>query len=380
MGDKIENILKGVAMLLVGVVIGTYGSKFGEFNSDIYNYKVNALIEEYYGDTKLDREKLEHLYVEAVAKAVGDKYTFYEYGSDAKDLQESVDGSFCGIGITATLANSGGLEVTEVFEDSPAYKEGLQVKDIIIGVDGEDVQEESQDYIISKIKGPKDSYVRLSVLRHDDNIVSLLVKRDTVVIPDVETDEYGNFAYVKIRSFSKNADEQFTSKVSEMMKDKKYKGLLLDLRDNTGGLLETVENIADDLMDEGVLIKAKYKNKKDEVIKLSNGKIVDLPIVVIVNEYTASASEVLTGALRDNLGCEVVGEKTYGKGIICSFIEYKDGSVMSVSNGEYILPKGDKINNVGIYPTHYCIKYNSTNVDEPLIKAVEVMESIVSNN
>lgn len=378
MRDNIEKVLRGVAILLVGVVIGAYGSKFGDFNSDIYNYKVNALIKEYYGDTKLNKEKLEHLYVEAVAKSVDDKYTFYEYGSDAKDLQESIDGSFCGIGITATLAYSGGLEVTEVFEDSPAYEEGMQVRDIIIGVDGEDVKEQSQEYIISKIKGPKGSYVRLSVLR-DETILSLLVKRDNVVIPDVETSEYRDFAYVKIRSFSKNADEQFNKKVKELAKNKKYKGLILDLRDNTGGLLETVENIADDLMDESVLIKAKYKNKKDEFIKLSDGKIIDLPIVVLINEYTASASEILTGALRDNLGCELVGQKTYGKGIICSFIEYKDGSVMSISNGEYILPKGDKINNVGIYPTHSSVNFDATSVDEPLLKAIEVLENIVEN-
>lgn len=346
--NKYDKYIIILSIFIIGIMCGIYFNAIGNIDSMVAKEKIDIMLSNYYKDVELDDEKINNLYIEAVARSLGDDYTFYSYGDEAKEISENLSGRICGIGITASAHSSGGLEVLDVFTESPAEKAGLQKGDVIVNVDGDSILTLTQDQSIGKIKGEENTYVSIIVLRGTEE-KHFDIKRESIEIPDVTSQMYGDYGYIRISSFSENADEQFHREIKKM---KTAKGLVIDLRYNGGGLLETVKAIADDLMDDDILITVEYKDKEDEIIRLTDGKEIDVPIILLVNQYTASASEVLAGSLRDNLDSEIVGTTTYGKGIICTYIEYKDGTAMSVSNGEYVLPYGKHINKVGIKPDY----------------------------
>ena len=354
LSSPLDIVLYIILFTVLGMLIAsTYWSSYIQSTKPyLLNDKVADMLSDYYGDKEIDDKELEDIYVKAVAQALGDKYTFYSFGNQAESLDEHVTGKFCGIGVRV-LADKKGILITEVMENSPAEKAGLLKDDIIFKVNGEYVNTDTYDGYtksVDKIKGEEGTQVEIEVYRDSTaETKEYTLTRAQVETQDVHYEDIDGYGYIKINSFSDNTAKQFSRCLSKA-ENNGNSGLIIDLRDNTGGLLDSVTSVANELMDNKVLITQKYKTGKDKVIKLENGKSYNKPIVLLVNEFTASASEVLAGSLRDNLNSKIIGETTYGKGIICTYKKYTDGSVSCVSSGEYILPNGESINEIGIKP------------------------------
>lgn len=350
----LDVLLYCILFMAIGVLgASTYwGNYITNTKPYLLNDKVADMLSDYYGDKEIDSKELEDIYVKSVAQALGDKYTFYSFGEQAESLDEQVSGKFCGIGVRV-LADEKGIKISEVMENSPAEKVGLQSGDIIFKVDGEYINTETYgSYLdsIDKIKGDEGTQVEIEIYRDKTAETKVFtVTREQVETQEVSYKSMDGFGYIKINSFSDNTAEQFSKCLSKSEKNGDS-GLIIDLRGNLGGLLDSVTSVANELMDNKILITQKYKNDKDKIIKLENGKSYNKPIVVLVNGATASASEVLAGSLRDNCGSRIIGETTYGKGVICTYKKYSDGSASCVSSGEYILPNGESINEIGIKP------------------------------
>lgn len=379
LSSPLDIMLYIILFTMLGMLVAsTYWSSYIR-NTKPYllNDKVADMLSDYYGDKEIDDKELEDIYVKSVAQALGDKYTFYSFGNQAESVDEHVTGKFCGIGVRV-LADKKGILVTEVMENSPAEKAGLLKDDIIFKVNGEYVNTDTYEGYtksVDKIKGEEGTQVEVEVYR-DKTAETKVYKmtREQVETQEVYYEELDGYGYIKINSFSDNTAKQFSRCLSKA-KTNENSGLIIDLRDNTGGLLDAVTSVANELMDNKTLITQKYKTGKDKVIKLENGRSYNKPIVLVVNEFTASASEVLAGSLRDNMNSKIVGETTYGKGIICTYKKYNDGSVSCVSSGEYILPNGESINEIGIKPDIEVEDDNNGKEDKQLQTALDTIKT-----
>lgn len=386
--SKLDCALYCILFICIGVFLSSayWGHYMRSTKPYLLNDKISNMLSDYYGDADIDDKKLEDLYIKSVAQALGDKYTFYSFGEQADKMQEQMNGKFCGIGVRVT-PDQKGILVTEVMENSPSEKVGLQAGDIIFKINGEYVvidSYESYTASVETLKGEAGTQVNIEVYRDKTGeTCGFEITREEIEAQDVTYKNIGDYGYIRISTFSDNTAKQFASCVNKSQKNGDS-GIVLDLRNNTGGLLESVVNVANELMDNKTLITQKYKSGKEKSIKLENGKSYNNNIVVIVNELTASASEILAGSLRDNIGCKIVGKTTYGKGIICTYKEYDDGSVSCVSSGEYILPNGESINEIGIKPDYEVeFDYNKCNNiymvdtenDDQLAKAIDAISN-----
>ena len=238
--------------------------------------------------------------------------------------------------------------VKSVIKDYPAEKSGLKSGDIILKVDCEEVKYSQSSLAASKIKGKAGTSVVLTIKRGNKQF-DVTVKREEIVVASVKSEvKDDNIGYVQITSFDKNTYKEFKQAVSSLQK-KNVKSLIIDLRDNPGGLLDVCVDIADYLLGEGTIVYTKDNNGDTQYYK-SDEKKVDLPIVVLINENSASASEILTAAIVDNKAGIAVGTTSYGKGLVQSVREFNDGTGYKLTTAQYYTPNGNYINKQGIKP------------------------------
>lgn len=381
--DKFFTLLMCIATFIIGVLITTlcWQIYINNDNGIIKSDKVNKIISSYYGDEKPNKEELENIYIQSVIDYMGDKYTYYVSGDKAEQIDNNLSGKICGIGIRVSW-HPEGIQIVRVMENSPAERSGLYKGLIITEVDGNIVDTSDYSEFVEMITGADGTTVRIKVKDEGKaNERAYTIKRQLIDVENAYYSKIGDSDYIRIETFSDGVSEQFKQCLT---KANSKNGLIIDLRGNTGGVLKEAEYIADSLMDDVVMITTRENNGKEDTIKLNDGKKFDKPIVILVDGMTASASEVLAGSLRDNVGAKIVGTKTYGKGIICDYVRYNDGSIVSVSSGEYILPKGESIDKVGILPD-YIIEFKSSEnksvymmepeEDNQLNKAIQVLNS-----
>lgn len=316
--------------------------KFAEVKS-----KIDSL---YVGD--VDDTKMMDGALEGYVSALGDEYTEYLTEEKVESLMQDVNGSYVGVGLyIAQNSQTNQIIVVGVIEDSPANKAKILVGDIIKKVDNQEYTGEQVTQASNHMKGVEGTKVKLTVEREGKE-VEYDITRSTIKFKCVKSEILeNNIGYIRISSFDGGCADDFKAAYEEL-NSKGVKGLVIDLRNNGGGLVDQSLAIAEMIVPKGstMLITAD-KNGKEEISKSSKDPIVNVPVTVLVNEYTASASEILTAALKENTNAKVVGTKTYGKGIIQGIFLLNDQKTgLKITIQEYFTPKHNKLHKIGITP------------------------------
>ena len=300
---------------------------------------------------EIDDQKVLNETIKGYIKGLGDPYTEYLTKEEMQDFDADVMGNFVGIGVylTQDLQRNVVLILAPI-PGSPAEGVGIQAGDIITKIEGESYTGEQLSEASSRIKGEEGTKVKLEILRGETSL-ELEIIRQRVKINHVEGKVIeNNIGYIKFNSFDEGCSEEFEEKLKEL-KEKNIQSLIIDIRNNGGGIVSEAIDIADLIVekDSNLLITVD-KNDKEEIRKAKKEPIINLPIILLTNESSASAAEILAGALKDNNKARIVGEKTYGKGVIQELLKLKDGSGLKITTNEYFTPNKNKINKVGIQP------------------------------
>lgn len=315
---------------------------------------MEELIERYFLFDEENREDPEEWIYSGYMYSLQDPYSVYYTEEEYKSVQESNEGSYCGIGVQVSQnVYTGIITVIKVFKGTPAEKAGMLPGDVLTAVGDTDVSGMDLSIIVSDyIKGEEGTDVTLTVYREsvDDQVV-MTMKRAIVENPTVEYTMLENkIGYISLSAFEEVSGDQFKTAVDSLV-GKGAEGLIVDLRNNGGGVVTAAKAIADYLLPDGkTIVSFKGKGVADSIYYSEDGHQVDVPIVVLVNGESASASEVLTGALKDNDWAVVVGTKTFGKGIAQGVFELPDGSALKLTTAYYYVPSGECIHETGIEP------------------------------
>ena len=310
-----------------------------------------AIVDNYYGE--LDRDKLIDGAVEGMISSVGDTFTSYSDTDSTSSFDETINGSYEGIGCTVATLEDGTISVIDMFEDSPSYKAGLKVGDIILKVDGESYEGKNSNDISNYIKNSGKSKVVLTVKR-DNEEKDISINLSKVEIPHVSgkviEQDSKKIGYIKISLFASNSYKQFKNKLDELEKSN-IDDLIIDVRDNSGGYLTSVTDICNLFLDKGKVIyqleDSKGKVKKKDTTKEKR----KYDIVVLINGGSASASEILASAIKESYGGDIVGTNSYGKGTVQQTKKLLDGSMIKYTTQKWLTPDGNSINEVGVTPT-----------------------------
>lgn len=321
-------------------------------NKDISNKldKYREIIDKYYLG-EVDESKLEEGAIKGYIEGLDDSYTEYISKEDMDSYLDDTMGNFVGIGIYMIKNTKyDKIQVLSTIKGSPAEEAGIQSGDLIVSVDGVEYKADDMTTVSNKIKGEEGTKVTIELLRGSENIKYELT-RSKVKVNQVEGKVLSNdIGYIKFTSFDETTAEDFKKQYQELAK-KNIKSLIIDLRNNGGGIVDQALEIADYIADkDSVLLYEVDKNNKETVRKAKTDPIINMPIVILTNENTASASEILAGALKDLGKAKTVGTTTYGKGVIQQILKLNDGSGLKITIEEYQTPNKNKINKVGIEP------------------------------
>ncbi|WP_276861739.1 S41 family peptidase [Anaerococcus tetradius] len=288
---------------------------------------------------------------------LGDPYTQYYTADEFKKLMETLDGRYKGIGVLVQASKEGFIKVVQVFDDSPAAEAGLKAGDYIIKVEGKEYSADQMEDAVAVMKGEEDTDVKITIRRMEKDgknfkDIDLKVARRDVKVDTIDDASFTikgkKIGYIHIKSFDDVTGEDFNASYKKL-KDQGIKGLVLDLRNNPGGSLDVCLAIADKFLGKGVIVTT--EDKKGKVItEESDEANDDIPMTVLVNENSASASEILSGAFKDRKRAKIVGKKTFGKGIVQKLFPLEDGSGAKITISEYHTPSGAKINKIGVKP------------------------------
>lgn len=343
---------------------------------------MESYLDKYYVE-EFDKTLVEEMLFSGMAAGVGDKYTYYMSEETLEQYLENTNGNFDGVGIEVYTTQDGEVVISRVMEGQPAQQAGMQEGDVIIGVDGEDMRGKLIADVAAKIRGKAGTEVTIEVLRKSTGeTLKMTMQRAVVVMESVDSRMInGNIGYISISGFKENTYEQFKAALDTLQKGG-MKGLVLDLRDNPGGLVKSVYQIGEELLPEGTMVYTLDKQEKRDDLKC-DGEYLDIPLVVLVNENSASASEILAGAVKDTGRGALVGTQTFGKGLVQRLFTLPDGSGLNVTIQKYYTPKGTSIHGIGIEPDEVVQlgeKYLTTALtdipegeDNQLQKALEVL-------
>lgn len=371
-GSLLLGILLGIIIsvtLVVAGLTGLVGTGFFHISADgIYvtgtssddsdgigskvEAKLNALdsvlSNKFYFDD-VDDEKAANSIYKAYLSSYGDKYTVYYTPEEYKSLVESTSGTFYGIGAVCQKSDEGGIVIVEPYEDAPAYKAGIRKGDRVIKVDGKDIMDMDLSAAVALIKGDKGTNVTLTVIR-DGQTMDISIKRDAVNIKTVDYEmREDSIGYIVISQFDDVTTEQFKSALTDLQ-NQGMKGLIIDVRSNPGGVLSVVVDIVDEIVPKGLIV---YTEDVDGNRKEYNGKSsneLSIPIAVLVDGNSASASEIFAGALQDYGKAKIIGTQTFGKGIVQTIQPLTDGSAIKYTIAKYYTPKGQDIHGHGVTP------------------------------
>ena len=351
---------------------------------DSYLKKIRSAIDKsYLWKDKIDEQKLKDGAIEGYVSALGDEYTEYIPASEMESYTENITGSFYGIGIYMVAdEKSGRVVVYYPIPDTPADKAGIKPGDKIIKVDGVEYTDKDLSNISKYIKGEAGTKVNL-IIERDGKEISFDIERAKVNTNPVTSEVLeNNIGYIKIPSFDSDVAKRFKEEYEEISK-KGIKSLIIDLRNNGGGIVDEATKIADYILDKDSTIISTVDNKDNkQITKAKEEPIINTKVVVLVNDHTASASEILACSLKDNNKATIIGKKTYGKGVIQTIYSLSDGSGLKITTAEYYTPNGETINKVGITPNiEVDLPENVKNVysltkeqDSQLNKAIEELK------
>ena len=345
-----NNGLEGiVGNLMISMPKVTDDNQNSELNDKLFEIQ-QKLDELYIGD--YDKNKLIEGALEGYVASVGDQYTEYLNEEEISALEEDVKGTYVGVGLyIAQNTQTKEIVVVGVIDESPAQKAGIIAGDVIEKIDGENYSGEQLTQASNVMKGIAGTKVNLAVKREEKEI-SFDIIRNEIKFKCVKSEMLENkIGYIKISSFGGECAADF-KKAYEELQSKSAKSLIIDLRNNGGGLVDQSLDIAEMIVPKGAkMLITKDKKGNEDISKSNKEPIINIPIVVLVNEYTASASEILTAAIRENVDAKVIGTNTYGKGVIQGIYLLKDKETgMKITIQEYFTPNHNKLNKIGIKP------------------------------
>ena len=343
--------------------------------------KIENLIDQYYL-FDIDKNKQQEGAVEGYVKALGDPYSEFLTKEEMDSLNQQTEGEYAGVGIVVTPSETGAITVVSAIKGSPAFEKGIKKDDIILKINGKDYNASQMNDAVKVMKGKPNTDVKLTIARMENKtskIFDVNITRRMISLTTVNSQKIGDIGYINITQFDRKTDKEFIEQY-ENLKKQNVKSIVLDLRNNPGGLLDSTVKIADYLLPQGVIVKTVDKNKKEDVQK-SDSSEQNLPMVVLVNGSSASASEILTGALKDYKKATIVGEKTFGKGIVQTIIPMDKGEGLKLTISEYFSPNGNKIHKQGVKPDVEIkldekakgIGVEFMNEDNQLQKALEIL-------
>ena len=337
-------------------------------NSNLLNQTFDILQNNFY--KKISGDEL----IKGMVNSLNDPYTAFFDPTETKDLQAEIEGIYAGIGVVIKMNEKEQiLEIVSVFKNTPAEQAGLKSGDLIEKADSTALKGLSLEEASLKVKGEIGTSVVLTIKRENEEL-TFTIKRENIKIPIIEKDyrDDGKIGYLKFNMFTDNSSAEFNSVLNEF-KQKNVKGVILDLRDNSGGLLAECEKIASNFILSGILLWTRNRDGLTEPLKIK-GQEFNLPLVVLINNGTASAAEILTGVIKDyNVGT-IIGENTFGKGVIQQIFNLPGSYTLKVTVEEYLTPNKIEINGKGITPD-ITVQNNPDKPQEDLQlqKAIEIL-------
>lgn len=373
-----------VIFLCVGLWLGGHPDNLPQFARDAFGIdddqalraEVKDSIEDNYYK-KVSADKLDEASLKGMVDSLNDRFSTYFTPEEARQFERSVSGSFEGVGMTIDAAKRG-LKVVSVFESSPAKKAGIAKGDEIIAVNGRSIAGQATDVATAKIKGPAGTKVRLTVdPAGKARARSVTVERAEIKVPVVRgrsvTRGGQKLGHVRLATFSSGSHGELRRAIDRQL-DGGARGILLDLRGNGGGLLEEGVLVASIFVKKGVIVSTKGRAKPERKLESRGGSIdAKVPVVVLVDDGSASASEIVAGALRDNERATVVGTKTFGKGVVQEVVPLSNDGQLNLTVANYYLPDGDNLTKNGIVPAVKARDKPRTRRDEALPVALDAL-------
>lgn len=328
--------------------------------------------------SEVDDERLYYGAVAGMIQAANDPYTVFADPLETKRFEETIEGSFFGVGIEIGL-RTGLVTVIAPLEGSPAQQAGVQAGDVIVAVDHKPLNPETTlDEVVNQIRGERGAVVTLTVVHKDARETSdIEITRDRIEIESVKYEQDGSVAVITITNFNGDTSTRFTTAARQALKDN-ASGVIIDLRNNPGGFLQTAVEIASRFLTAGQVVVSERGKETKEYTAEGNALLQGIPTVVLVNGGSASASEILAGALHDQAGAPIVGTKTFGKGSVQEFLKLRDGSSMRVTVAKWFTPNGRNINDEGIEPSIVMEQDQDTDTDEQMERAKEELAKILT--
>jgi len=302
-------------------------------------------------DGKLTQGQLLDGLKHGLAQATGDPYTTYFTASEAKQFNSQLNQQFSGIGADLGQDKDGNLQVIAPIAGTPAAKAGLQAQDLIAQINGQNTTGLSVDEAVLKIRGPAGTQVKLQIVRNHSQVLNLTITRQNITVPSVNTKILpGNIGYLQVTTFADDT-AALAQKAADQFAGQHVKGIVLDLRDDPGGLVDAAVHVSSLWLNQGqTVVTTKGTDGSQATAALGGNELHGIPTVVLINSGSASASEITTGALRDNGDAYVIGQKSYGKGVEQQLINFADGSQLKVTTDYWYRPNGQNINHHGITP------------------------------
>ncbi len=341
---------------------------------------IEDVIEEYYyQDADIDVDAMTEGMYHGMVDALGDPYSVYYTEEEWEDLMRDTEGIYYGIGAYLMIDQATGLgKISGVIENTPAQEAGLRENDLLYLVDGESTAGMELSEIVSRVKGEQGTKVHLTIYREgESDYLEVDVERRKIESPTVKYEILkNNIGYIQITEFDDVTTDQFTEALA-VVKGAHAKGLIIDLRGNPGGSLNVVVDIARQILPKGLIVYTEDKYGEREEYNCDGRRQLDMPLVVLVNGNSASASEILAGAVKDYKVGTLVGTTTFGKGIVQRILPLTDGTALKLTISAYYTPNGNNIHGVGIEPDVICEfdsdAYYDDDVDNQLDKAVEIL-------
>lgn len=328
---------------------------------------------------EMSEEILNEAAIKGYVEGLGDPYSVYYDAEETKSLMESTSGEFGGIGVGLTQnIDTMIISFTNVYEDSPGERAGFKEGDILYKVNGEEVTGQDLDQVVSKIRGEKGTEVEITVLRGEqmEEYIGTAI-RDMIEVTTVSSELLeDSIGYIAVSGFEKVTYHQFEAAIEEL-KTQGMSGLIVDLRNNPGGNLSTVCEMTDLILPKGIIVYTEDKNGKKQMEMSDEEHQLDLPLVVLVNGNSASASEIFAGAVQDYGAGKIVGTTTYGKGIVQQIYSLSDGTALKITTSEYFTPNGRNIHGKGIVPDVVVeYEYDEANpeADNQLQAAIDILK------
>lgn len=301
-------------------------------------------------DGTIDEDKIFHGAMKGIVESVGDPYTRFVSPEDLREEQMQIEGEYGGLGMYIAT-KEGCTVVIASIEETPADRAGVKPLDEIVKVDDENVFTMKSDEVAKKLRGAAGTMVKVTIRRKEAaKLLDFNMKREIIKIKTVRMEMDGDVAYIKINNFNQKTNDEMSVAI-EKAKKSRAKGILLDLRNNPGGLLDSVVAVTSQFIDGGVVVKTKGRfEHANQVYSAERGRANKMPLVALVNEGSASAAEILAGALKDHRRATIVGMKTFGKGSVQSLFNLPDKSGIFITIARYSTPKGTQIDHKGLEP------------------------------